>query len=405
MKHNITIITILAAAVLSGCSEVDLLHPYGTDDGKAPSPVSEVTVTNKPGAAVIRYKLPADMDLSYVKAKFVGTDGSKREARASSYVDSLLIEGFGDTRDYAVELRAYDKFENASAPVKVTVTPLTPPVQSVFESLEWAVDFGGFMVSFENATKANIGIYVTRRDTLSGEMDYYDVYYTEKAEGVYAVRGLPDDENDFGIYVQDHWGNQSEVLEFTTTPWREDLLNKKLFTPVNPGLVNGDLATNQYDSEMSKAWDGEISNWNYIHTRWPIEFPHRFTFDLGVVAKMSRLKTWQRTAEDVRWQHGAWRIFNVYGCTELPAITDNPLDGWRLIGSFTSVKPSGLPQGQVSDEDIQLLNEGEEFLFDRDAEPIRYIRFEILGVHSQMKLSCMSELTLWGQIESGPEEE
>ncbi|MGN1233674.1 MAG: DUF5000 domain-containing lipoprotein [Candidatus Cryptobacteroides sp.] len=404
MKHNITIISILAVALLSGCSEVDLLHPYGTDDGKAPAPVTEVTVTNKPGAAVIRYKLPSDMDLSYVKAEFIGTDGSKREARASSYVDSLLIEGFGDTRDYAVELRAYDKFENASSPVKVTVTPLTPPVQSVFESLEWAVDFGGFMVSFENATKANIGIYVTRRDTLSGEMEYYDVYYTEKSEGVYAVRGLPDDENDFGLYVQDHWGNKSEVLEFTTTPWREDLLNKKLFTPVNPGLVNGDLRSDQYDSQMSNVWDGVIGNWNYIHTRWPIEFPHRFTFDLGVEAKMSRLKTWQRPADDVRWQHGAWRIFKVYGCTELPAITANPLDGWKLIGTFTSVKPSGLPQGQVSDEDIQLLNEGEEFLFDRNAEPIRYIRFEILGVHSEMKLSCMSELTLWGQVESGPEE-
>ena len=404
MRHNITLISILAAAVLSGCSEVDLLHPYGTDDGKAPSPVSEVTVTNKPGAAVIRYKLPADMDLSYVKAEFMGTDGSKREARASSYVDSLLIEGFGDTKDYPVEIRAYDKFENASSPVTVTVTPLTPPIQSVFESLEWSVDFGGFMVSFENATKANIGIYVTRRDTLSGEMEYYDVYYTEKAGGVYAVRGLPDDENDFGLYVQDHWGNRSQVLEFTTTPWREDLLDKKLFTAVNPGMVNGDLALNQYHTQMSNAWDGVIDNWNYFHTKWPLELPHRFTFDLGVVAKMSRLKTWQRSGEDVRWQHGAWRIFNVYGCTELPAITSDPLDGWKLIGSFTSVKPSGLPQGQVSDEDIQLLTEGEEFIFDRNAEPIRYIRFEILGVHSEMKLSCMSELTLWGQIESEPEE-
>ena len=169
-------------------------------------------------------------------------------------------------------------------------------------------------------------------------------------------------------------------------------------------MVNGDLALDQYHAPMSNAWDGVIDDRNFIHTKWPLELPHRFTFDLGVVAKMSRLKTWQRSGEDVRWQHGAWRIFNVYGCTELPAITSDPLDGWKLIGSFTSVKPSGLPQGQVSDEDIQLLTEGEEFIFDRNAEPIRYIRFEILGVHSEMKLSCMSELTLWGQIESEPEE-
>lgn len=406
MKHTRIIASILPFAMaLAGCSDVDLLHPYGTDDGKGPSPVSEVTVTNKPGAAVIRYKLPADHDLSYVKAEFIGTGGSKREARASSYVDSLLIEGFGNTADYTIELRAYDRFENASSPVKVTVTPLTPPIQTVFESLEWAVDFGGFMVSFENSTKSNVSIYVTRRDEVTGEMEYYDVYYTEKPSGIYPVRGLPDEENDFGLYVQDHWGNKSEVLEFTATPWREDLLDKMLFTPVNPGLVNGDIPTNQYHTEMRKAWDGTIDNWNYFHTKWPLEFPHRFTFDLGVEAKLSRLKTWQRSGDDVRWQHGAWRIFNVYGCNELPEFTDDPLHGWRLVGSFVSVKPSGLPLGQVSDEDIQLLTDGEEFSFDRNADPVRYVRFEILAVHSEMKLSCLSELTLWGQIEDEEGEE
>lgn len=178
-----------------------------------------------------------------------------------------------------------------------------------------------------------------------------------------------------------------------------------LFTPVNPGLVNGDIPTNQYHTEMRKAWDGTIDNWNYFHTKWPLEFPHRFTFDLGVEAKLSRLKTWQRSGDDVRWQHGAWRIFNVYGCNELPEFTDDPLHGWRLVGSFVSVKPSGLPLGQVSDEDIQLLTDGEEFSFDRNADPVRYVRFEILAVHSEMKLSCLSELTLWGQIEDEEGEE
>lgn len=305
-----------------------------------------------------------------------------------------------DYRQGDKDIHTTTYFENASSPVRVTVTPLTPPIQDVYESLKWAEDFGGFVISFENKSKSNVGIYVTRKDTLSGKMEYYDVYYTEKAEGSYAVRWLPDDTNEFGLFVQDHWGNKSETLVFTATPWREDLLDKKLFSPIHPNLVNGDLATNQYDTDMTHVWDGIIGGWNYIHTLWPIEFPHRFTFDLGVEAKLSRLRTWQRPEDDVRWQHGAWRIFKVYGCKELPEITDDPLYGWNLIGSFTSVKPSGLPQGQVSDEDVQLISDGEEFLFDRNAEPVRYVRFEILAVHSQMKLSCMAELTLWGQINS-----
>ena len=397
----------LPLLLLAGCAESNLLHPYGNDDGKSPAPVSDVTVTSQPGAVVLRYKLPADSDLSYVKAEFTGTDGSKREARASSYVDSLLIEGFGDTREYSIQLKAYDKFENASTPVTVKATPLTPPIQTVFESLKWMVDFGGFTVTYENETKSDIGIYVIQKDSETGEMEYYDVYFTEKSNGTYPVRGLPDVENEFGIYVQDNWGNKSETLSFTTTPMREDELDKSLFSLVNPGLVSGDLTLSQYpfDGTASNFWDGTISKWNYIHTIWPLDFPHRFTIDMGVTAKLSRIKTWQRDAEDTRWQHGAWKQFNVYGCAELPEFSSDPLDGWTLIGSFTSVKPSGLPQGQVSDEDIELLEEGEEFTFDREAPAIRYIRFVVNAVHSQMKLSCMSEMTLWGQIESDSSEE
>lgn len=396
---------ILSLPMLAGCSESNLLRPYGKDDGKAPAPVSDVTVTSLPGSVVLKYKLPDDSDLSYVKAEFTGTDGSKREAKASSYVDSLLIEGFGDTRDYSIQLKAYDKFENASSPVTIKATPLTPPVQTVFESLGWEVDFGGFAVSFKNGTKSNIGIYVTRKDSVTGVMEYYDVYFTEKADGVYAVRGLPDVENEFGIYVQDHWGNKSETMTFTTTPLREDELDKKLFSAVSPGLVNGDLQSNQYHKGSPyNFWDGTISTFNYVHTIWPLEFPHRFSVDLGVTARLSRIKTWQRSAEDTRWQHGAWKQFNVYGCTELPGFSSDPLEGWTLLGSFLSVKPSGLPQGQVSDEDLELLASGEEFSFRRDVPAVRYIRFEVNKVHSEMKLSCMSEMTLWGQIESDSSE-
>lgn len=402
MKYTRIIALVLPFAMaLAGCSDVDLLHPYGSDDGKAPAPVSDVRVVSKPGAVVLKYALPADADLSYVKAEYIGTDGTAKSAKASAYVDSLLIEGFGDTREYNIEVRAYDKFENASSPVKVAATPLTPPIVSVFESLQWNVDFGGFEISFENATKSNVGIYVTRRDPESGEMEYYDVYYTEKPNGTYAVRGLPDTENDFGLYVQDHWGNKSEVLSFTTTPWPEEMLDKTGFSWVNPGLVDGDLPQNQFHRAPDNGfWDGTIAAFNYVHTIWPLDFPHRFTVDLGAVAKLSRIKTWQRPAEDTRWKHGAWRIFNVYGCTELPSdYTEGPLSGWKLIGSFVSVKPSGLPEGQENDEDLQLLADGEEFKFDRDAEAVRYIRFEVLAVHSGMKLSCMSEMTLWGDVQ------
>lgn len=386
----------LAALLAVCCSEVDLLHPYGEDDGKNPGVVTDVQVRNEPGGATIFYSLPKDKDLSYVRATFRGTNGVERNVTASAYVDSLVIEGLGNTNDCFVSLRSYDKHENASDEVKVKITPLTPPIQTVFESLQYHVDFGGFVIDFTNENKADIGIFVTRKNADSNEQEYYDVHYTSMASGSYAVRGLPDDENEFGIYVEDHFGNRSETILFTETPWREDLLDKKLFYSLPYGTIPGDLLSNELDRPMSNLWDGTIDNWNYGHTVWPLPFPHRFTFDLGVTAKLSRIKTWQRSAVDCRWQHGAWKLFKVYGCNEIPA--DGNAD-WVLVGDFLSVKPSGLPIGEVSDEDIQLLNDGEEFSFLRDAPAVRYLRFEINGVHSTMQLSCMSEITLWGEIQ------
>ena len=393
---------LLFLVIFASCSEVNLLHPYGEDDGVPPGPVSDISVRNWSGAATIKYSLPKDKDLAYVKAEFEGTNGQKREVRASGYVDSLVIDGFGDTRDYSVTLRSFDKFENASEPVEVTVTPEIPPIQKVFESLSYQIDFGGFIVSFENETKSEVAIYILNRDTITMEMGYYDAYYTEQAKGQYAVRGLPAVENEFGIYVRDRWDNVSDTLYFTGTPWREDELDRSGFTYVSATSIPGDVTWSGYMGNPVYMWDGEVGNGNFGHTEYPVPFPHRLTVDLGVKAKLSRIRTWQRPGDDVQWQHGAWKKFNIYGCVELPstaAMQEDPLNGWTLLGSFESIKPSGLPLGQVSDEDMQLLADGEEFVFGRDVTPIRYIRFEVLMSWSGMECSVLSEFRLWGEIE------
>ena len=176
-RQFIHIYILLAAALLAGCKETDLLKPYGDNDGTAPGPVANARVRNYPGGATIRYDLPDDADLAYVQAEFTSTNGERREVRASQYVDSLVIEGFGDTREYTVDLYAYDHFENRSDVLAVTVHPETPPVYTIFESLKYTVDFGGFLVEYENPTKSDIAIYVMQRDSVSGDFEYYDAYY------------------------------------------------------------------------------------------------------------------------------------------------------------------------------------------------------------------------------------
>lgn len=411
MKRYIVFFAV-ALTLLSACQEKTLLRPYGENDGIAPGTVSNVSVRNFSGGATLKYTLPMDGDLAYIKARYTDSNGIKREAVASAYVDSLVIRGLGEACDYEVSIVSCDKHENESEAVKTVITPTTPPIDLVFNSLKYTIDFGGFLVEFENPEKADVGIYITQLSKLSNEQEYYDSYFTKKVSGSYAVRGLPAEENEFGVYVQDKWNNRSEMMTFVGTPLYEEEFDKKTFSWVDPKLVPGDFTRDQlYEGWCTpeKLWDGEISNWNYCNTILDMPFPHTFTMDLGQLAKLSRLRIWQRDGLEVVWQHAMWKRFNVWGCTELPdwqaQTPEDRMKGWTKLGEFTSVKPSGSPSGVVTDEDLQLVKEGEEFGFLATTPFVRYVRFEILEVHSLMKSSGMSEIALWGQYEKGETEE
>jgi hypothetical protein len=64
-----------------------------------------------------------------------------------------------------------------------------------------------------------------------------------------------------------------------------------------------------------------------------------------------------------------------------------------------SFKPSGLPLGQNSSEDVEFAANGEEFSFPRDIAVVRYLRFEMLESWSGMKCSTIGELSFYGDIQ------
>lgn len=398
MKRTLINILCVSFVLFFSCKEENLLKPYGGDEKGTPEPVSNVEVENIPGGAILRYDLPKDPDLLSVKAVYIATNGKEQSVSASAYVDSLKISGLGNTNDYKVELFTVNHMEKISTPVEVTITPQKPPVQMVFESLDYFIDFGGFVVSFDNQTKSDIAIYILRKDSTGKEMEYYDAMYTSVQQGTFPVRGLPDKENEFGIYVRDRYDNMSDTILFTGTPIREDQLDKSLFKDMQ---VAGDVKWNYYNGSPTYAWDDVVSNGNFAHTDFPMEFPHRFTMDLGVNVKLSRFRFWQRPGDDVLYQHGAPKHYKVYGRAEKPEAgsTSDPLDGWTLLMECNSVKPSDLPLGQNSSEDQEFAAKGEEFSFPRDIPKVRYLRFEMLESWSGMKCSTIGELAFWGEIE------
>lgn len=374
-------------------------EPIGGKSGAAPEPVKNARVLrNTPGGAIIAYELPDNVDIQYIKAEYTTTKGKVKDVKSSSYVDTLTIKGLGDTSPRTVKLYSVNRQEMVSEPVEVTINPLTPPILSVRESLGYYVDFGGFKITYkDNDAREELGIYILVQDSTSVDMLEWDAQFKTSEIDTLAIRGLPNKENKFGIYIRDRWDNISDTLYFTLTPWREDYLNKKLFKSIS---VAGDVGWNYHGGTPENAYDDNIGNGNFAHTNFPEEFPHRYTLDLGVNVKLSRFLLWQRPGADVLYQHGAPKYYRVYGRADDPkgGNSNDPLGGWTLLMECTSKKPSGLPLGQNSSEDEEYAARGEEFSFPRSIPDVRFVRFEMIESWSGMKCSVVSELAFYGEI-------
>ncbi len=128
---------------------------------------------------------------------------------------------------------------------------------------------------------------------------------------------------------------------------------------------------------MSKLWDGDKNSW--FRTANNSGSPHWFTFDLGVTAKLSSFKAWQRgilTEYNLVYANANAKTWEVWGSAD--PNPDGSWDSWVKLGDCQSVKPSGLPLGQTTEEDLAYALAGETFSLDPAAPPVRYIRIKVL---------------------------
>ena len=104
------------------------------------------------------------------------------------------------------------------------------------------------------------------------------------------------------------------------------------------------------------------------------------------------------------YKHGNPKRFQIYGRENLDNLPiyspSNPGDGWILLGEFESFKPSGLPPGSNTEEDYLFQDNGEDFVFDFNAQQynIKYIRFVNLESWNNQMVSVIGELSFWGGL-------
>lgn len=393
-----TLFFFLLCVVFSSCKE-EGIGQYPVDN-IPPGKVSNPIVTNLKGRATINYDLPLDKDLLYVKAVYTLPNGQKKETLASAFVNELTIGGFAKSAKATVELIAVDRSQNESEPVSVEIEPLDSPIFDIQESLYVIASFGGIKLNWDNPDNEEVLVGVVSRNE-EGSFMPVENFYSSVAKADVAVRGMESVETDFGIYVRDIYNNFTDTLYLTLTPWEESELEKDLWRAM-PNCNSLVEVSSWGTLSMTVLWDNIFITQGiyYLNKRTPE--PVFFTVDLGVSTKLSRFKFWGRNTFYFNLHHP--KEFEIWGTND-PAVANGDAcswDGWELLLSSTSEKPSGpapVSHDNLTTEDLALAHAGEEYEFPLEAPHVRYIRFRTLRTWTNSNNSFLAELSFWGQVD------
>lgn len=363
-----------------------------TKNNEIPAMVTNVRFEPSPGGAKIMYNVPKDNNLLYIKAVYQLKSGVQREVKSSFYQDYLEIDGLSDVSPCKINLYSVSRSEKESKPVTVEVTPLTAPVQTAFESLKMKETFGGVWVSFENKTEANLVFTILVKDSTDTFIPI-ETMYTKRMKGDFLARGFDPSEKTFGVFVKDRWGNRSDTLYANLIPVFEQLLDKTKFKAIE---LPGNSHIPHIGANVNYMWDGKTGSAGGIihHTKPGSGIPQWFNFDMGGSSVLSRFKFHHRS-DGFQYSNGDVKTFEVWGSNDPDK--DGGWGNWVLLGTFTSIKPSGSPIGTNTAEDTQFACvDGEGFDFPNGIPPVRYLRFKVLEVWGGVNYIYVAELTFWG---------
>jgi hypothetical protein len=447
MKKIYLFISILIIPLLWQCSEPKDWHD--PVDNVPPGAISNVRVKNINGGAWIYYSLPQDNDLLGVRAVFSLEDGVQtREAYASAFNDSILIEGAHDTQEYEVKLYVMDKSNNESAPVQVSIQPLVSPIDLVGQSLKAIPTFAGIYSTWENATEEDIAIFLYVKDSL-GEMVLHDTYYSKAASGKFSFRNLEATEQEFQFVLRDKWNHFITALNTVLTPlFEEEIVGR---TPSAPPtyiwqlygeteksyLYRGDLSYqgNTGNYAFGNLHDGvtwtDATFWTpgtgttlSVFTGLPehsqyFMLPVYFTIDMGKKAAYSRVKYWMRSRSPVYsgWiftEFEIWGTNNPKSIDEIGSKADNlkywtqwpeveGTDEWKndwvkLTDGIVRLPSGNTDPTLLTDEDRTFIQNGFEFEIDPQVsdQPFRYLRFVCKKWNNPQPYLQIVELKFWG---------
>lgn len=398
MKYFLKSLALLLCmwAVVS-CQEEGNQEPIESDS-VAPGQVTNVQVEPGPGIVTLSYTLPSDENLLYVKAVYTLKNGTQREVKASYYTNTMVLDGFFDTDEHEVKLYSYNRSEVASEPLVIKVTPEESPLWEVRRTLALNPDFMGVKVTADNTAKADVAIQVFYKDSTDNWVNMEGIY-TATTKINTTLRGLDTLKYEVGAVIRDKYQNYTDTLFATISPYFETKLDKGKFRGANIG--NADTPIRQGSFGVSWLWDGiRNASARYMTAQPKDGSPAFVTIDLGQVAQLSRIKFWTYpewfpTGIWPYYYKGSPRIIEVWGSMD-PNPDGSWDDSWYLLAHHEVIKPSGLPMGQMTDEDKRKAEAGFNIDCDPLAPKVKYIRFKQLLNWEGTTWLDMTEIEVYG---------
>ena len=398
------LLIILFFFVLYGCQEqgrIDVLD----ENGAIPMPLEEVTVIPTHGGAILHYKIPNDKNLLCVKAVYEINPGQFNETKASIYLDSLVLKGFG--ADATTQIKVYTVGRNGkeSKPLLIDVTPLSPVVDYIASSLTIKRAIGGLKFDFANNNFGeNVTFELLVQNNETKQWKLLRKFYSSLQKGSLTQRGMEAVETNVGMCVTDRWGNVSDTVKASITPIFEQEVPK----PFAHKEVLGDSWTAGGPLfGIEHLWDGRWdSATRYIFASSKSTLmPQSFTIDLKHKVEITRIVEHQRP--QYTYLNTSVKEFELFGtCVDEPNADTNHPD-WIKLGRFSSYQPSG-QTGNPTAEDFQYGNvEGENFEFldeygdPSPTPPIRYLRwrtYETWNGATEVGEVVIAELEIYGKI-------
>lgn len=399
------------------------------DDKETPgvwnsAPIEGAQVTPINGGAKITYNMPRDPELLYVMAEYE-RNGKIFTEKSSVYNNVLTVEGFNTTQPVNVTLYKVNKQGQKSQPAEIQFTPLESLVSIAKNSLNLQPGFGGIIGRWDNPATTELGVRMIIKDSNNKWVDK-EVFFTTIADERHSFRGFSPVPTDVGVSFEDKWGNISDTVYYTTTPFFETMVPK-------PYL---DYRANiPYDNTSSLAgrttntlWDNIVNTSGHGWLTAQGSSGLSITIDLKQVVKLSRIvihgyhlnapytqvniqqfELWgtdkidfAKLADRPYWLDEftvrAGAIAGVDATTVLPDKTfkdDWQYLGWQSIPRYDLMVP---PDNQAI---LNLAANGAEYEMPIDARPVRYVRLFVRQVANIMpppanNYFSMGEISFYG---------